>query len=285
MHKRDKDDIIFDIRAIDGVEDKVRRNHMDALNNLDDSLQKIGDALLFNVELKNDDSIDHTKNKMVINASTLMKKEEELVDYIVELVKILCKFGKTAYEPGYQPDIIPTSLIRMGKHWQYLSIGILESTMAANKLAMLSEYNISRSKPMIKNCCKLVIGACMLGKNAVIKNVWERLPETNHPDGMMGHTYDVLSAYDEKLPPSSTAKKFRSRFQEKADKYLDDVDDLEEKAQTLLKTIQSQSPTDKHAETAAEYLGIALEDLERASKLEKEASKFVENLPTKPKWQ
>ena len=101
---------------------------------------------------------------------------------------------------------------------------------------------------------------------------------------MIGHTYDVLSAYDKKLPPSSTAKKFRARFQEKADEYLDDVNNLEEEAQTLLKTIQSQSPTDNHAEMAAEYLGTALEDLERASKLEEEASKFVENLPTKPKW-
>ena len=282
MHKRDKDDIIFDIRAIDGVEDKVRRNHMDALNNLDDSLQKIGDALLFNVELKNDDSIDHTKNKMVINASTLMKKEEELVDNIVELVKILCKFGKTAYLPGLQPDIIPTSLIRMGKHWQYLSIGILESTMAANRLAMLSEYNRSESKPMIKNCCKLVIGACMLGKNVVIKNAWEILPENNHPDGMIGHTYDVLFAYDSKLPPSSTAKKFRARFQKKADEYLDAVGSLEKKAQALLKIIQSQSPTNDHAEMASKYLGTALENLEKASKLEEETRKYVKNLPKKP---
>ena len=150
MYNRDKNDIIFDIRAIDGVEDKVKRNQGDAIRNLDDAMQKIGDALLFNVDLVND-SVDHAKNKMVINASTLIKKEEELVDNIAKLVKFLCKFGKTAYEPGYQPDIIPTSLIRMGKHWQYLSIGILESTMAANKLAMLSEYNMSRSKPMIKN--------------------------------------------------------------------------------------------------------------------------------------
>ncbi|MBU7019266.1 MAG: hypothetical protein HXS44_17300, partial [Theionarchaea archaeon] len=94
---------------------------------------------------------------------------------------------------------------------------------------------------MIKNCCKLVIGSCMLEKNAVTKNTWERLPKNSHPDGMIGHAYDVLLAYDTKLPPASTAKEFRTAFQKKADKHLDDVGSLEDNAQALLKIIQSQS--------------------------------------------
>jgi hypothetical protein len=48
-----------------------------------------------------------------------------------------------------------------------------------------------------------------------------------------------------------------------------------------LKIIQSQSPTDEHAEMAATYLGTALEEFEKALKLEEEAWKFIEKLLSK----
>lgn len=277
MHKRDKEIVIFDIRAIEGVKDRVERYANQAFKNLDDALQKIGDALLFNVELVHNgvdaSQIDHAKNDMVINASILMKKEEKLVETIVELVGILCKFVKTAYEVGgLEPNVIPTSLIRMGRHWKFLFVGTSQSAMASNRLAMLSGYKKSESNPMIENCCELAISACTMGKHAITKNMWKGLPEENHPDGMIGHTYDVLRAYDSKKPPTAVAKDFRIKFQGKADKYCQSVSDL-------IDEIQGQTPQPGQA---VKYLGEALKKLEEASKLVETASKHIKKLPPKP---
>ncbi|KYK28898.1 MAG: hypothetical protein HXS48_16280 [Theionarchaea archaeon] len=277
MYEKDKETAIFDIRAIEGVKDRVERYANQAFKNLDDALQKIGDALLFNVELVHNDvnasRIDHAKNDMVINASALMKKEEKLVKNIVELVGILCKFVKTAYKvEELEPDVIPTSLIRMGRHWKFLSVGTSQSAMTSNKLAMLSGYKKSESNPMIENCCELAIGACTMGKYAITKNVWEGLPENSHPDGMIGHTYNVLRAYDSKRPRTAVAKDFRTKFQEKADEYRQTVSHL-------IDEIQNQTPQPGQA---VKYLGKALEKLEEASKLVQEASKYIEKLPPKP---
>ena len=280
MYRKNEGDTTLDQRTIDGVEDKINRDAHQVLINLDNTLRSIGSALLFNMDL--DDVApakkDHTKNDMVINTSTLMKNEETLVKDVVELAKKLCTFAKHTYKKLTQPDVIPTSIIRMGRHWDALSVSITQSSTATDRLAVLTGYNKSDSRPLIKGCCELVIAACELQKDATTKYTWENLPDDKHPDGMIGHTYDVLWAYGIKSGEPEHAKDFRNKFQNQADTDLKNINELEEKVEELMKEVQSRPPTPGDAEQALLYLEDALGYSKSASRFVKEVSDYIRGL-------
>jgi len=273
------EDIEFDENAIDRAVDKVIREAHKALKTVDAANLEIGDALLYKL-----DKDDKVKSKMVVNASTLMKKEEELVENIAELVKILSKFVKNVYRKARELNVIPESFILLGRHWKFLSSVVSLSTTEANKIAALSGYNKSASSPMIRDCCRLVIAACMLEKHALTKKKWDKEPgpkSSNHPDGMIGHVCDVLWAYDSKYPRTEEAKKFRNRFREKADEYLSHAHNLEKEANELMAAAESQ-PSNEYAKEAVKYLKKAVYLIENALKLVKDASEYIEILEEKP---
>jgi hypothetical protein len=234
------EDIEFDKNAIDRSVEKVEREARKALKTIDAANLEIGDALLYKLDID-----DKVKSKMVVNAFTLMKKEEELVENVVELVKILSKFVKNVYRKARELNVIPESLILLGRHWKFLSSVVSQSATETNKVGALSGYNKSASKPMIRDCCRLVIAACMLERHALTKKKWDKEPDlesSNHPDGMIGHACDVLWAYDSKYPKTEEAKKFRNRFREKADKYLCHANCLKKKQMNLWLLLRVSPP-------------------------------------------
>ena len=281
----DEEDTEFDKNTIDRAVEKVEREAHKALETIDAAYLEISDALLYSL-----DKEDKVKSKMVVDASALMKKEEELVKNIVELVKILSKFVKNVYRKAYQLNVIPESFILLGRHWNFLSSVVSQSAAETNRIAALSSYNKSASNPMIRNCCRLVIAACLLERHALTKKKWDKEPDqnkelgsesSNHPDGMIGHVCDVLWAYDSKYPRTEEAKKFRSEYREEADKYLCYANNLEKEANKLMADAESQ-PSNKCAEDAVKYLKKAFDLMENVLKLVKDASKYIERLPEKP---
>ncbi len=266
-----------DKRAIDNAVDKVRREANTALKNIEVATLEIGDALLY--KLEEDDKV---KSAMVINAATIVKKEDELVKNIVKLTGILSKFVKNVYDVTDELNVIPESFVLLGRHWKYHSSVVSQSATATDRVATLSGYNKSDSKPMIRSCCELIITACMLERHALTKNPWIIEPNTDssgHPDGMIGHVYDVLWAYDTKTPRTEHAPKFREEFESRVNNHLIEADALEEEANNLVAC--REIPEEGHAQKAVEYLECAIGLLKDVLKLVEDASKHIERLEHK----
>ena len=222
-------------RIIDMLE-QIRRNARNILADIDTALVKTGDALLFNMT-----GSDENKDIMIIHNSTLMKKEKELVENIVEMTDILAAFLVGFYESGRftQPNIIPTHFNQLSTHWEFLSTGFQKYTAAAEQLAFLTRYNTSDSRVTVKTCCNVVKSACELEWETITKNKWASLPEDKHPDGIIGHVYDVLLAFDDKCMQekvrdfaSDIAERFRLTFQSRCDSLLKRAHDLWREADT-----------------------------------------------------
>ncbi|MBU7017341.1 MAG: hypothetical protein HXS44_07510 [Theionarchaea archaeon] len=210
-------------RIID-ILDQIRRNARNMLADIDTALLKTGDALLFNMT-----GSDENKDIMIVHNSTLMKEEKELVENIVEMTDILAAFLVKPYKPGMftQPNIIPTHFNHLSTHWEFLSTGFPMYTATAEQLALLTRYNTSDSTVTVETCCNVVKGVCQLERETITKNQWASLPRDKHPDGIIGHVYDVLLAYEEKCvqeevqdSTSYIAERFRSTFEPRCDSLL-----------------------------------------------------------------
>jgi hypothetical protein len=188
---------------------------------------------LFNVTIS-----DEKRDIMIIHNSVLLKAERELVTAVVKMTRVLAAFLIKPYESGlFQPDIIPTHFNQLGRHWEYTTTGFQKYTATAEQLALLSGYNSSESNPVIRTCCDLVKGVCELEQNIVTKIQWASLPTEKHPDGIIGHVYDVLFYYGEKCVQEKVleldqniAEEFRERFQSRCDSLLERSHNLSEKA-------------------------------------------------------
>ena len=224
-----------------GIEEQIKRNAEKVLMDLKDTLLKTGNALLFNVS-----GIDVDRDEMVVHTSTLVKREKRLVETVVKMVEALVRFLKEPYESGVfqQPDIIPTHLSSLGTHWEYFSIGAPRYTATADRFAALSGYNPSVSVPMIRNCCDLVKSVCELVTVLITKDKWKLKDESRHPDGIIGHVYDVLLYYDKKVmqenrgqsgEQSKIAREFKKQFQKGANNLRARASDLWARAEELWK--------------------------------------------------
>ncbi|MBU7010574.1 MAG: hypothetical protein HXS46_07770 [Theionarchaea archaeon] len=168
-----------EIRAIDSTVEKVRREADTTLKNIEAAMLEIGDALLYKLE-----EDDKKKSAMVINASVIAKKEGDLIKGIVKLVEKLSEFVKNVYNVTYELNVIPESCVLLGRHWKYFSSVVSQSTTETNRIATLSGYNKSASKPMIRSCCRLVAVICMLERHALTKNPW--IIDRNQPYNVSG---------------------------------------------------------------------------------------------------
>ena len=230
MNGQPKSDIKLEKERIDSIEEQIKENAQKILKYLFDALLKTNNALLFNLTKSDED-----RDRIVIHNSALMRQEKIVVEAAVCMVETLVKFVRIPYERQVfqQPDVIPTGLNSLGTHWEYFSVGFPRYTSAAERLAVLSSYNASASIPMIQNCCDLVKGACEVETNIITKNQWELLG-SNHPDGIVGHVYDVLLRYHGKrlqegiVKPGerNIAEEFKAAFRERTNK-------LQEKANNL----------------------------------------------------
>lgn len=230
MNRQPKSDIKLEKERIDGIEEQIKENAQKILKYLDDALLKTGNALLFNLTKSDED-----KDKIVIHNSALMRQEKIIVEAAVCMVETLVKSIRIPYEEQVfqQPDVIPTGLNSLGTHWEYFSVGFPRYTSAADRLAVLSSYNASASIPLIQNCCDLVKGACEVETNIITKNQWKLLGR-NHPDGIVGHVYDVLLRYHGKQlqegivesGEKDIAEEFKRVFRER-------TNELQEKANNL----------------------------------------------------
>ena len=91
------------------------------------------------------------------------------------------------------------------------------------KLATLTFFRRSIDRDMIETCCELVMGVCDMENDAVTEIKWEKLPDREHPRGMIGYTYNILRYYDEKRTGGreyTYSQAFREQFQGRADEYL-----------------------------------------------------------------
>ena len=230
MNGQPKSDIKLEKERIDSIEEQIKENAQKILKYLFDALLKTNNALLFNLTKS-----DEGRDRIVIHNSALMRQEKIVVEAAVCMVEALVTFVRIPYERKVfqQPDVIPTGLNSLGTHWEYFSVGFPRYTSAAERLAVLSSYNASASIPMIQNCCDLVKGACEVETNIITKNQWELLG-SNHPDGIVGHVYDVLLRYHGKrlqegiVKPGerNIAEEFKAAFRERTNK-------LQEKANNL----------------------------------------------------
>ena len=175
---------------------------------------------------------------MIIHNSVLLQVERELVTAVVEMTRVLVTFLIKPYESGFsQPDIIPTHFNQLGRHWEYITTGFQKYTATAEQLALLSGYNSSDSNPMIGTCCNLVKGVCELEQDTITKTQWALYTKEKHPDGIIGHVYDVLFYYGEKCvqekvqeSDQNIAIEFRERFQSRCNSLQRRSHDLSEKA-------------------------------------------------------
>jgi hypothetical protein len=249
----------------------VRQDAQKARAQLEDALQIIGESLIIMMnQYKGKKEYDDTKHIMLANSFELLSKEKELLDDTVNLVEIVCKLARKPYESYGQPEDIPMRCASMCAQEEYLSTGISKAPLASFRLAELSIHDPSTSNLVIINCCEEVKSACSLEKDAVTRYRWGELSNTNHPGGMIGHTYAVLMAYDQKQG-TAYARKFRDEFQDLTDTYRRNARVLWKDAQKLMREIEKRNrDSSGKAEQAAIYV-------ERASCLLNESSRVLNN--------
>lgn len=236
------------------------------------------------------------KNKMVVYASTIGMKEDELVARIVDLMENIFELARSAYEVPNPCGIgrVDFSLFDGGNETDTDGVDTVpldsacgdageesEGTQSAvsvniEKLAKLTFFRSSTDRDMIWTCCDLVIGVCDMENDAVTKIRWEELPREEHPRGMIGHTYNILRYYDEKTKDEkyTYSQVFREKFQGRADKYLNKSDKLRKDAFEYKVNLQSNSES-KQAEKTIEFLEDAIDFLKDSIDLLKDASDLI----------
>lgn len=288
MERQGESSIEFEKKRIISMEQQIRRTADKTLADAVTAGLKTGDALLFNVS-----GTDEMRDEMVILISVQLEKEKELVEAIVEMTASLSRFLIDSYrcEGWQQPDIIPTHFNMLGTHWEYLCNGYQSCTAPAERLASLSGYNSSTSRPMIQNSADLVKEACGLEITAITKNEWTLEGET-HPDGMIGHVYDVLLAHRTKClqesagtmkSEKSISEEFKRQFRDRANALRKRANGLWTHANTLWKQAEDNTPAQAeltlgYLEEAAELLGKN-DRSDSAQQLVTDAREFIEKLP------
>ncbi len=291
------------IRKINGVENKVRLEAEAAMMRLNAAMLKIGDSLLrvtteieFDPKMnKNDNSsfikttvnnIDSKKDKMVICASSIGQETETLGWHVnglsektFELIRRIHEIKRSSggeIEP-LQIDKIPFGA--MGIHSTVLFNKISNCALEIENLKTLTEAQNSADKDLTLSCCELVIDVCEVEKMAVTEYQWDTVsPDGMSPDGMIGHTYDILCACDRDYG-TKYAEGFKPQFQGDANGFLTKAIELENKA-TALKNERSKSssPDQDQANTAAGYLDSVIDLLHEASNLIERACRVVASL-------
>jgi hypothetical protein len=288
MNGQNKDDINIEKERIDGIEEQIKENAQKILKNLDDALLNTGNALFFNLT-----GYDKDKDKMVIHNSALAREEKRIVEATVHMVEVLVEFLREPYVVSafQQPDVIPTRLTSLGTHWEYFSVGFARYTSTAERLAVLSSYNASASIPMIQNCCDLVKGVCEVETNIITKNEWQ-LSGSKHPDGIVGHVYDILLGYQVKclqegiVKPGegSIAEEFKIEFRERTNKLQKRANDLWIDSNDLWGKAKNDDPSQvaeviNNIEKALDLL--SKDTVEDSSlKVMNDVKRFLEELPS-----
>lgn len=258
----------------------VRLDAQKARARLEDALQTMGNSLIIIMnQHKGKREYDDTKHIMLANSFELLSKEKELLEDTINLVEIVCTLAKKPYESYGQPEDIPMRCALMCAQEEYLSTGISTSPTASFRLAELSVYDPSTSNLVIINCCEEVKSACGLEKDAVTRYKWGE--SHNHPGGMIGHTYDVLMAYDEKQG-TAYARKFRDEFQDLTDTCRQNARALWRDAQKLIREIEKGKNSAGKAEQAAKYVKHASCLLNESSRVLNNAIIFVGKIIDSP---
>jgi hypothetical protein len=303
--KREENELT--IQAIDSFEYKFKRKTDSIQVGLRDAMQKVGDALIYVVTVEygapesETEDILCEKYTMMIRASTLGMIEDELMGCIAELAENTFRLAKSYFEDSH-----PHQLKRMdssitdgngpplgpeGNHFPpelcggsggLAGEGSGTSGAASGKLETLGTLALFRratDRDMVETCCELVRIACYLEYKAVTKMEWKGLLYEEHPEGITGHTYNILRIYDEETKTTEYAEEFRKRFREEADNHLEVARELEKKADALIETIHGTEgqATLEQAKIAARYMLEAINLLENATLLVRDASAFVGN--------
>ncbi|MBU7023387.1 MAG: hypothetical protein HXS40_04400 [Theionarchaea archaeon] len=288
MERQGENSIELEKARIASIEQQIKRSTEKALEETTGAALKTGDALLFNVS-----GTDEMRDEMVVLTSVLMEKERELLEALSEMTETLSRFLIDSYgrEGWGQPNIIPTHFNLLAKHWEYLCNGYQGYTTPAERLAGLSSYNPSASRPMIQNSVDLVQEVCGLEITAVTKNDWLLESET-HPDGIVGHVYDVLQAHDVKClqERAGNAKEekrisedFKKQFRKRSNNLRERANELWTNANTLWNQAKSGDPAQVVLilDFLQEAVGLLSKREENDSALElvRDVRKFIEKLP------
>ncbi|MBU7014718.1 MAG: hypothetical protein HXS52_00960 [Theionarchaea archaeon] len=287
MERQKENSIELEINRIISIEQQIKRSFDEALKGAAAAALKTGDAVLFNMG-----AIDEKRDEMVVLTSTLVGKEKELLEIVIEMTEVLSRFLTDSYarEGWGQPDIIPTHFNLLGTHWEYLCNGYQGYTAPAERLANLSSYNPSASRPMIQNSADLVKEACGLEITAVTKNNWKAEGET-HPDGIVGHVYDILLAHETKCLQEGTRDtreersipvEFKKQFRNRANRLRRRANRLWTEANILWKQAKDDDPTQVtlilHCFEEAVGLFSINDKIDSAPELVEDVRKFIENL-------
>jgi len=276
-----KEDYNLNVQKVNGIKNKIKLDSDRAQMKLDEAMLKIDNVLLMltikEEKHSHNPAPDPKKFAMVTHISTIGLKEGKLELDAGKLANNSLNLLESLYS-GAQPlqkDEIPFG--QMALHKEILSNKI--STNEINNLATLTGNNSSTNKNVIEECCDLVISVCNMGRYAVTEEEWDGLPSTEHPGGMIGHTYNILHVCDEKATPNTAhAEDFRNEFQGDANEYLGRAENLETEAENL-KNGHGTPPSEGDATSADEFLQEAIELLQDAQTLVNRASDFVNNLP------
>jgi hypothetical protein len=229
-------------------------------------------------------SEDSEKRKMVTRVSQIGIKKENLVESVVKLVEANLELVRKVYEGSFPPiadggfarprqiDEIPYG--KLGRDGMQLMKSSGEHEMRV--LAMLAHTSSSTDRDMILNCCGLIVGMCTLTNEAVTKYKWNGLAETEHPRGMIGHTYNILYAIDERYN-TDYAQTFRGDFQEGADELFGKAKALRTCTYNLIASLPETPtpPGEGKAQEVVRYLKFAAHLIKEASELLSNASLFV----------
>jgi hypothetical protein len=288
MERQRENSIELEKNRIASIEQQIKRNTDKALQETTGAALKTGDALLFNVS-----GADEMRDEMVVLTSVLVEKERELLEALSEMTETLSRFLIDSYglEGWEQPDIIPTHFNMLAKHWEYLCNGYQSYTAPAEKLAGLSSYNPSASIPMIQTSVDLVQEVCGLEITAITKNKWNLEGEI-HPDGIVGHVYDVLQNHYVKCLQENAGntevekqipEDFKKQFRKRSNDLRKRANELWTNANTLWNEAKTEDP--HQALLILGYLQEAVgllskkDENDSALELVKDVRKFIEGLP------
>jgi hypothetical protein len=239
------------------------------------------------------------KNKMVGYASTIGMKEDELLECIVKLMEHVFGLAKGAYraptpyrtsngDPYYldggneypQTDGINTVPLdsacgAAGEEGEGMEPAV---SVKLEKLAKYAFFRSSTDMDMIETCCELAIGVCDMENAAVTKIKWEKSPDDEHPRGMIGHTYNILRYYDEKIKDEtySHSQAFKEEFRIKANQCLDKANTLRESAFKCKVALQESSSD--HTGDAIKFLKDAIDLLKNEVALFQDASHLIKTM-------
>ncbi|MBU7024706.1 MAG: hypothetical protein HXS40_11120 [Theionarchaea archaeon] len=240
------------------------------------------------------------KNKILTRASSIGIREDELVACITELGKNLSRLVRSAYEtPGFfhhegsdrgeseansrshadgggeeiDGNHFKPPLISKYAEWckQYSCITGATSR-EIRKLAALALFKNSTDKDMIETCCELVVVCCGLENDVVTEMLWGALNEGDHPGGLIGHTYNILLAFNE------YGDDFKGEFCTESDECFLEAKELREEVNAPIASPVSEGSLTEVIDQTITYLGDADLLLQSMTLLIKDASDFVKNL-------